>query len=438
MVVYMPLPEIPGYNCPAIVTYITICWFSVLLETLSAILKHKRISTVLSMIAVCVLTAILLGLSVYMSLILPTYGYVDIWQNIDYMYGFYLAIFASIWNFTRFAFQIKVIRSQNGGQILWTIVNNLFGTIRNHGNGSFILLDILFWIAFTCLTLYVFCIMPIPACSAYIPTIYITLCWFSVLFETLATIMKQKNCMIAVSVLTAILLGLSIYISLILSTHGFIDDIWLINMYGFYLAFFASIWNFARVAFQIKIIQWIRSSNGHPIHTSTQNRGQNLSTNLSCTFSDGIFILLNVLIWIAFTSVALYFLSQGPSDQGYNCPPILIYLTIYWFSVHFETMGIILKHKICMIAVCVLTAILLSFSVYMSPLFSTYRWIWMTDDYVNAFYLAFFASIWNFARLVFQINLIRWIRSTNGHSIHTEETGYIPLLPQTVNGYQSI
>ena len=278
MVVYMPLPEIPGYNCPAIVTYITICWFSVLLETLSAIPKHKRISTVLSMIAVCVLTAILLGLSVYMSLILPTYGYVDIWQNIDYMYGFYLAIFASIWNFTRVAFQIKVIRSQNGGQILSTIVNNLFGAIRNHGIGSFILLDILFWIAFTCLTVYVYCTMPFPAFSpymcvpwcipGYIPTgVYITLCWFSVLFETLAAIMEHKICMIAVCVLTVILIGLSVFTSFVLLTTGLID-IWSTSMqYGMYLAFFASIWNLARFSFQINVIQWNRSTNGHSIHT---------------------------------------------------------------------------------------------------------------------------------------------------------------------------
>ena len=318
----------------------------------------------------------------------------------------------------------------------------LFGTTSN---GIFIFLDILFWNSFSALTtyfLYAIFSEPIWDMIGYDwphILIYLSLCWFSVLFETLATIMKKKVCMIAVCVITAILLGLSVYMSFLLATYIWF---WMDNninyVFGFYLALFASLWNFARFAFQIKVIQWIRSSNGHPIHTSTQNRGQNLSTNLSCTFGDGIFIFLNILFWIAFTSVALYFLSQGPSDQGYNCPPILIYLTIYWFSVHFETMGIILKHKICMIAVCVLTAILLSFSVYMSPLFSTYRWIWMTDDYVNAFYLAFFASIWNFARLVFQINLIRWIRSTNGHSIHTEETGYIPLLPQTVNGYQSI
>ena len=245
--------------------------------------------------------------------------------------------------------------------------------------------------------------------------------------------------MIAVCVITAILLGLSVYMSFLLATYIWI---WMDNninyIFGFYLALFASIWNFARFAFQIKVIQWIRSSNGHPIHTSTQNRGQNLSTIVTCTAIDGIFIFLNILFWIAFTSVTLYFMSFLPYDQGYNCPPILIYLTISWFSVHFETMATILKHKICMIAVCVLTAILLGFSVYMSPLLSTYRWIWMTDDYVTGFYLAFFASIWNFARFVFQINLIRWIRSTNGHPIHTEETGCIPLLRQPFNGYQSI
>ena len=189
------------------------------------------------------------------------------------------------------------------------------------------------------------------------------------------------------------------------------------------------------------LIQWIRSSNGHPIQTSTQNGGQNLSTIATCTSIPGIYIFLNILFWIAFTSVAMYFLSEmpyPPYDQGYNCPPILIYLAICWFSVLFETFSTIREHKNGMIAVCVLTAILLGFSIYMSPLLSTNRSVWMNFEEFVGFELALFASIWNFVRFVFQINVIQWIRRTNGHSIHTEETGYIPLLPQTVNGYQSI
>ena len=78
--------------------------------------------------------------------------------------------------------------NQNGGQNLSTIVD------CTTSNGIFISLDILFWMVFTCLTVYVYCTMPFPAVSpfmfmpwsmpGYIPTgIFITLCWFSVLFE---------------------------------------------------------------------------------------------------------------------------------------------------------------------------------------------------------------------------------------------------------------
>ena len=330
--------------------------------------------------------------------------------------------------------------TQNGGQNPSNIMSCLFGAT---GFGIFIFWDILFWIVFNSLTVYFLSITPFPAFShslpGCIPTIYITLCWFSVIFETVATIMKHKILMIAVCVLTAILSGLSV-----LSTSGIID-IWSYDNYiyicGFHVTLFASIWNFARFVFQIKVIQWIRSSNGHPIQTSTQNGGQNLSTIATCFTSNSIFIFLNILFWIAFTSVALYFLSEmpyPPYDQGYNCPPILIYLAICWFSVLFETFSTIREHKNGMIAVCVLTAILLGFSIYMSPLLSTNRSIWMNYEDFVGFELALFASIWNFVRFVFQINVIQWIRRTNGHSIHTEETDYIPLLPQTVNGYQSI
>ena len=173
--------------------------------------------------------------------------------------------------------------------------------------------------------------------------------------------------------------------------------------------------------------------------TLQQNGGQNLST------SKGIFLLLDVIFWVVFTCLTVYVYCNMPFPAaspfmyipwcmpGYI--PTGIYITLCWFSLLFETLATKKKH---MIAVCVLTAILLGFSVYMSPLLSTNRSIWMNSDDFAGFELALFASIWNFVRFVFQINIIQWIRSTNGHSIHTEETGYIPLLPQTVNGYQSI
>ena len=118
--------------------------------------------------------------------------------------------------------------------------------------------------------------MYIPWCMpGYIPTgIYITLCWFSLLFETLAT--KKKH-MIAVCVLIAILFSLSVFISLVLSMTSLIDFSQSNNfMCGLVLAFLASIWNLARFSFQINLIRWIKSTNGHSILAKTLNGYQSI------------------------------------------------------------------------------------------------------------------------------------------------------------------
>ena len=137
--------------------------------------------------------------------------------------------------------------NQNGGQNLSTIVT------CTTSNGIFLSLDVLFWTVWTCLTVCVYCTMPFPGYSpfmydpecipGYIPTgIYITLCWFSVLFETLATKKKHKIMQIFNLFLTAILFSLSVFISLVLSTTTLIDFSQSNNfMYGLYLAFFARI-----------------------------------------------------------------------------------------------------------------------------------------------------------------------------------------------------
>ena len=180
---------------------------------------------------------------------------------------------------THLSLQQKSTSTQNGGRNLSTIVTSITS------NGIFIFLDVLFWIVFTCLTVYLYCTMPYPGASpymydpwcipGYLPTgIYITLCWFSVLFETLAT--KKKH-MIAVCVLIAILFSLSVFISLVLSTTTRID-FWQNNnlMIVLCLAFFASIWNFVRFAFQINLIRWIKSTNGHSILAKTLNGYQSI------------------------------------------------------------------------------------------------------------------------------------------------------------------
>ena len=175
--------------------------------------------------------------------------------------------------------------------------------------------------------------------------------------------------------------------------------------------------------------------------TLQQNGGQNLST------SKGIFLLLDVIFWVVFTCLTVYVYCNMPFPAaspfmyipwcmpGYI--PTGIYITLCWFSLLFETLATKKKH---MIAVCVLIAILFSLSVFISLVLSTTTRIdfWQNNNLMFVLCLAFFASIWNFVRFAFQINLIRWIQSTNGHSIHTEETDYIPLLPKTLNGYQSI
>ena len=149
------------------------------------------------------------------------------------------------------------------------------------------------------------------------------------------------------------------------------------------------------------------------------------------TTSNGIFIFLDILFWNSFSALTAYFFYAIFYEPiwdmiGYDWPYLLIYLSLCWFSVLFETLATKKKH---MIAVCVLTAFLFSLSVFISLVLSTTSLIdfSQSNNFMYGLYLAFFASIWNFVRFAFQINLIRWIKSTNGHSI-----------PKTLNGYQSI
>ena len=112
-----------------------------------------------------------------------------------------------------------------------------------------------------------------------------------------------------------------------------------------------------------------------------------------------------------------------------------------------ETLGTIRKHKISMITGVVLTVIIIiiiGFSVAMigdvyeetAAAFNTAPLAWV-----------FLASIalWNLIRLTFQIKVIRWISGNNDHPINLcgscgnyAKNIRIPIISQTVNGYQSI
>ena len=157
---------------------------------------------------------------------------------------------------------------------------------------------------------------------------------------------------------------------------------------------------------------------------------QNDFANCFGTTGHGIFISLDIMFWIGLTCWLFYFLSITPLSFMHNhnhhlsiYPALITYIIVCWFSALLETLGTILKHKICMITACVCTAILFSLTIRVirpAP-------IW--DD------LALIVSIWHFARFTFQIKVIRWISRNDAE----EENGYIPVIPtQTVNGYQSI
>ena len=93
-----------------------------------------------------------------------------------------------------------------------------------------------------------------------------------------------------------------------------------------------------------------------------------------------------------------------------------------------------------LIVACVMTVILFGISasmfvfvIYMS---STY---WFGDYSYNEIFLVIPVLLCHLARLVFQIKVIRWISGKGGPcGDYAKKNGYSPLLPQTMNGYQSI
>ena len=164
-----------------------------------------------------------------------------------------------------------------------------------------------------------------------------------------------------------------------------------------------------------------------------------ISTRFGRT-DNGIFIFLDNLVWLVYAlSCGIYWsLYPDPNPDYWDW---LLMMTIYFFvwgvSVLLETLGTIRKHKISMITGIVLTLIIIGFSATVIGVFLNQASI-------------FFASVtlWNLFRLAFQIKVIRLINNgnINDHPIinlcgscgNYAKNIHIPLLSQTVNGYQSI
>ena len=152
------------------------------------------------------------------------------------------------------------------------------------------------------------------------------------------------------------------------------------------------------------------------------------------TTGNGIFIFLDILFWVITCALSCLIYWGMFFDVFFFV--MASFFLVWGVSVLLETLGTIRKHKISMITGVVLTVIMIiiiGFSVAM----------------IGDFYLAWVClasiALWNLIRLTFQIKVIRWISGNNDHPINLcgscgnyAKNIRIPIISQTVNGYQSI
>ena len=156
------------------------------------------------------------------------------------------------------------------------------------------------------------------------------------------------------------------------------------------------------------------------------------------TTGNGIFMFLDNLVWVVYAlSCGIYWsFYQDFHHYGDWFWIMTIYFFVWGVSVLLETLGTIRKHKISMIIGVVLSVIMIII-------------IGISVAMIGDFYLAWVClasiALWNLIRLAFQIKVIRWISGNNDHPINLcgscgnyAKNIRIPIISQTVNGYQSI
>ena len=119
-----------------------------------------------------------------------------------------------------------------------------------------------------------------------------------------------------------------------------------------------------------------------------------------------------------------------PSEKatGYEELDLNILAAIIFFSWALEILGTVKKNNIAMMATLIMTTIVFFYFVYFARIFYGVCQNHPTEVPREDFLISIFLAVWNFARIIFQIKVIK--------SINADE--HIPLFVVNAKGYESI
>ena len=121
-----------------------------------------------------------------------------------------------------------------------------------------------------------------------------------------------------------------------------------------------------------------------------------------------------------------------PSDKatGYEELDLNILAAIIFFSWALEILGTVKKNNIAMMATLIMTTIVFFYFVYFARIFYGVCQNHPTEVPREDFLISIFLAVWNFARIIFQIKVIKSICNADGH--------HIPFFVVNAKGYESI
>ena len=121
-----------------------------------------------------------------------------------------------------------------------------------------------------------------------------------------------------------------------------------------------------------------------------------------------------------------------PSEKanGYEELDLNILAAIIFFSWALEILGTVKKNNIAMMATLIMTTIVFFYFVYFARIFYEVCQNHPTEVPREDFLISIFLAVWNFARIIFQIKVIKSICNADGH--------HIPFFVVNAKGYESI
>ena len=121
-----------------------------------------------------------------------------------------------------------------------------------------------------------------------------------------------------------------------------------------------------------------------------------------------------------------------PSEKatGYEELDLNILAAIIFFSWALEILGTVKKNNIAMMATLIMTTIVFFYFVYFARIFYGVCQNHPTEVPREDFLISIFLAVWNFARIIFQIKVIKSICNADRH--------HIPFFVVNAKGYESI